>query len=332
MPPPPYVAILDVGHGNSTVLVDSQGVVVIDAGRRSALLAFLRQQGITRIDVVLVSHADEDHIGGLVALLASGEITIGRVRLNTDSAKDSMVWNDLLYELDRAQRLGGLDFQPALTTDMGGQYDQGEVRVEIVGPSAYLAARGPGSTDTAGNRLTTNSISAVVRLVFRARPVVLLCGDLDEIGLHELVRIGADLRAPSLVFPHHGGRSGQGSAASFVEQLIRLVAPSCIVFSIGRGRHGTPRPEVVAAALQHGRAVRIICTQLSEHCAAVVPKTSPTHLTGAFAQGSEKGKCCGGTLLIQLADVDSLSPTAEPHLAFIATAAPTALCRSPRSA
>ncbi len=55
------ISILDVGHGNGAVLVDDNGVVVIDAGPGSALLEFLRHEGIDRINVLLISHADKGY-------------------------------------------------------------------------------------------------------------------------------------------------------------------------------------------------------------------------------------------------------------------------------
>jgi competence protein ComEC len=78
-----------VGHGNCTVLVDTDGVVVIDAGPKSKLFKFLKEKHITKIDVLLLSHADQDHIIGVSDLLASGEIEIKKVYVNTDSTKKS---------------------------------------------------------------------------------------------------------------------------------------------------------------------------------------------------------------------------------------------------
>src|SRR5689334_20557252 len=82
-----YLAIVDVGHGNCSVLQDSNGTVVIDTGPGTTLLEFLKKEKIEKVDVVLLSHADSDHISGLIQLLACGEFQIGRVRFNSDAAK-----------------------------------------------------------------------------------------------------------------------------------------------------------------------------------------------------------------------------------------------------
>ena len=70
----PNLYLLDVGHGNSSVLVDTKGTVVVDAGPKTGLLDFLTSHEIHEIDVLLLSHADRDHIGGAMALLLSDEM------------------------------------------------------------------------------------------------------------------------------------------------------------------------------------------------------------------------------------------------------------------
>lgn len=326
-----HLAIVDVGHGSAAVLVDSSGTVVIDAGPKAGLLEYLRETGIRRVDVVLISHADQDHLGGLLGLLASGEVSVGVVRLNTDSEKASRVWDDLVYELDCMRRRGVVDFETSLIQGDDGRYDQGVVHIEIVGPSAYLATKGPGSVDRLGARISTNSISAVIRLHVKGVPLVLFCGDLDEVGLRDLVRVGASLRAAVLVYPHHGGRSGSNTSTAFAEQLIRLVEPSTVVFSIGRGVHATPQPEVVDAVCRLAGTAHIVCTQLSERCSSAVPASEPGHLAPVYAQGKERRACCGGTLIFSLASSASMLPARPAHQAFVTAAAPSALCRLVRS-
>ncbi len=322
----PALAILDVGHGNSAVLIDTKGVVVIDTGLGSALLEYLTEVGIGRIDVILLSHADEDHIGGLLAILGSGKFEIGRVRLNTDSSKGTTIWDDVLYELGKLQTAGKIDFEVSLVTNQSGEYDQGEVRIEILAPSRYLAGKGPGSQDRQGRAITTNSISAVIRLLRKGQPIAIFPGDLDDVGLQNLLEEKVDVRAAVMVFPHHGGRPGLADVGSFAQTLCQLVSPRSVVFSIGRGRFNTPQPDSVAAVRRTVPDVRIACTQLSEHCAASLPERNPAHLNNVFARGREFRRCCAGTILLDLDQPGSVLPLQTDHAAFISIAAPTALC------
>lgn len=325
--PPRTLAILDVGHGNCAVLRDTRGVVVFDAGPGSGLLEYLTEEKITRIEAVLLSHADTDHIGGLAQLLAAKTVSIGRVFLNTDSAKGSAIWDDLLFELNAADNAKELEFEVALVRDDSGGFDQGDVHIEVLAPSKYLAGRGAGSTDRQSRTLTSNSLSAVIYLSQKGAPLALLPGDIDELGLDDLIANGVGRKAPVLVFPHHGGKSGVSDQNTFIKKLCNLVGPSTVIFSVARGRSKHPMPAVIVALRKHVSTARIVCTQLSEHCANKIPGANPTHLANVFAQGREGRRCCGGTFLLHLDDAAKSLPDLTLHAKFIKTDAPTALCR-----
>ncbi len=298
------LAVLDVGHGNCTVLVDTGGVVVIDTGPRSCLLEYLAQLGIDTVDVVLISHADRDHIEGLVQLLASKEVTVRCVRLNSDAMKDTELWDDLAYELDKASGAGRVDFEPYLVRDVSGAYDRGSIHIEIAAPSKYLAAKSPGSTDRKGRPLTSHSLSATIRLADdKGNPLVLLSGDLDETGLENLLDSDAPIGAPLLVFPHHGGSTGSGRVEGFVQSLCRAVRPKTVVFSVGRtDRPSLPRKDVLRVVREELPDASVLCTQLSFHCSKEEPAAVPEHIGVAFAAGGERRFCCAGTILISLRD------------------------------
>lgn len=321
------LTILDVGHGNSAVLTDEGVTVVFDAGRRSGLLEFLKQQGVTRVDTVLVSHADRDHIDGLIAILSCGEFALGRIRLNTDSLKDSDVWDDLLFELNELSKKGKVDFSVSLTANSSEDFSTKTVGVEVLAPSTYLAGKGPGSTDRSGRAITSNSVSAVVRLVVNGRPVVLFTGDLDDTGLENLIADETEIQAAVLVFPHHGGRSGTRGIKQFAEKLIRRVSPSTVIFSIGRGVRSNPRPEVIGVVRQFASGASIACTQLSERCSAKVAGVPVDHLAGVFSQGAEAGICCAGSMKIDLAKGELNRAQAEQHREFVIAKVPEPMCR-----
>ncbi len=141
----PTVSILDVGHGNCAVLIDDE-VVVIDAGPGTTLLDFLEKEGISEVGVVLISHADEDHIKGLVSLLESKTVAVKVIRINSDAVKASPTWNDLTYLLDEANKAGKIHFDVGLTTNQTGQFDTAAIRIEILAPSPGLAVKGPVAT------------------------------------------------------------------------------------------------------------------------------------------------------------------------------------------
>ncbi len=320
------IVILDVGHGNCAVISDDRTSIVIDAGPKNALLEYLRENGIKRIDVILISHADTDHVAGLIGVLASGEVAVGHVRLNTDSLKGSDIWNDVLALLDRLDREQKVDFQIALVAGQGEFFSCSDVALEVLGPSKYLAGRGPGSTDNSERKITSNSISAVIRLVKGKAPIALLTGDLDSVGLANLIEDGVDLRAPTLIFPHHGGAPGEADAEAFAKELAQHVLPENVIFSIGRGRYRTPRPDILQALTDELPKIRFVCTQLSKHCAADLPDSSPSYVDQLFAVGRERQKCCGGSVIIDPLTGGILHPAVKEHTEFIESNARSAIC------
>ena len=324
-----HVCFLDVGHGNSTVVIAGKdNVVVVDAGRRhSALSEFLLEQGITHIQSIYLSHADADHIGGLLGILAAQRVSVGQVYVNSDASKNSMIWDDLLYELDLADNAGLLEFKIGLVSGHREELPGG-VSVEVLGPSRYLAAKGVGSTNRPGSRINSNSISAVISISVDASKIALLPGDVDGVGLNDLFRNSQqDLHSRILVYPHHGGFLGAGTTPKrYEKKLLSEVRPDLVIFSIGRGMYSTPNPDTVRQLRLSLPKTRIVCTQLSEHCADQVPAVPSTHLSGTFSAGREYGACCGGTVVVPLDNVSAVQPSKIPHIEFIKNQAPTSLC------
>lgn len=322
------LCIVDVGHGNCAVVTDRNGeVVVIDAGLRNGLLEFLRNHGIVLIRTVYLSHADEDHIGGLINVLAAGTVRIGRVVLNGDASKGTKVWGDLLLALRCAERDGAIErWKVGLTK--GERENLSDVVVAVLAPSQYLAAKAVAGEDRQGRRISSNTMSAVIRVDAHGQPVALLAGDIDGVGLDDLLadRETESLRAPILVYPHHGGRPGTREIEPFAEKLLRAISPALVVFSVGRQRKGYPRLETVSALRRFLPDARIVCTQLSKDCSEHLPTASTGHLSQAFALGSADGASCGGTVLVALDTGGAVQPEANAHREFIRACVETPMC------
>lgn len=320
------VWILDVGHGNSAVVKGLGYVFVIDGGRGGTLRRFLKEQQITRVNAIIVSHADADHFGGVSVLLANSDIQVDHIYVNPDSRANKL-WMDFATVMTEAQQRGTqihLELNQASPKQLIG----GGIQLDVLGPSQGLAVRTTNHLDPDGRRMAPNAMSAVVRISAGDSTRVLLPGDIDQIGLNRLLENNPSIEADVLVFPHHGGHPGQSDSATFAQTLMQAVAAKFVVFSIGRGQHNTPQPVIVDSVLRHRKGVRIACTQLSEHCASKLPNESGS-LHVAVAQGSARNTCCAGTLEISLESKDTYLPTHATHIDFIDQHAPTALCRQP---
>jgi beta-lactamase superfamily II metal-dependent hydrolase len=305
--------------------------VVIDAGPGGAdLLQYLKEEQIALVDCVVISHADGDHLRGLIAVLDEPTIVVERVKLNPNAIKNTEIWDSLLWTLDHLDQDGQLSFETSCTAGEKLPAIEEGVSLEIAAPAKRVAGHGPGYIDKQGRSFTTNTSSVVVRVLTPGGPVALLPGDVDDVGLSYLVEDSREISANILVFPHHGGNVKEGATAAenkaFADQVVQLVSPQTVIFSTGRGRHGTPRPEIVGAVRATAPDVRIACTQLSANCrAGTLPSSPSPHLLPLHARGRGGNSCCAGTLRVDL--FGDLSPAGTPYEAFKGQAAPNALCR-----
>ncbi len=226
-PPPPRIVFLDVGQGDasvvqgerSSVLVDG-GVAVpggFDAGERIVLPA-LGALGIRRLDLVVASHADLDHAGGLVAVLR--ELPVQRLWLPPGGRSDPAF--AALLQLARSrgvvieERAAG---DPALVL--------ADISLEPLWPPRPLR---PGSR---------NDGSLVLRVRLNGRSV-LLPGDLEQMGERGLLERDVRLAADVLKLGHHGSRTSSGAA------WLRAAAPALAIVSAPlAGRFGMPHAEVI---------------------------------------------------------------------------------------
>lgn len=322
----PRIDVLDVGHGNSTVVSSNNQHLIVDAGPGPHLLEYLRSEGIAEIDTVVLSHADSDHIRGLVALLGA-RIKINRVLLNSDSIKRSQIWLTLVYDLDCLLGEGTVVEVRTLNAgeDVAGSLDG--VRAEVLAPRLRLQLLGPGAVDADGQQITSNSVSAVVRVLVNDHPVALLPGDIDAVGFSHLTSSTHDLAADYLVLPHHGGLGGNAAeTATLTEQLCRAVGPKEVFVSNARGGVGNPRPEVIRIARETLPGVKVACTQLSEACSPNTLRESGDLLI-AYSGGASRERCCAGTIRLESGGAGGVNRDPGPHDAFVDRFASTALCR-----
>ncbi len=321
----PELIILDVGHGNCAVLQDKNVVTVIDCPPNTVLVETLEQLGIDVVEQVLISHADIDHIGGLQNLL--GRVAVHNVYINPDADKKSDAWITVRRFLGAAKKFG-TRIRPSLTSDLSKLIPSSQVEIEIIAPSEMLALGGSGGLDLKGRKLSSNSLSVVIGLVHKDYRVVLLAGDIDELGLDDLLETQTSIEAKILVFPHHGGRSGgTNQEYEFAEKLCKLVKPDLTVFSFGRNCHTNPRKDILRGVLSAVPNTHILCTQLSKSCAATVPESYSSHVTTLPSLGNSNGGCCGGSILIHMnGKQTTYSPTLSSHKAFIDSTLPEAMC------
>lgn len=263
--PKQYLVVLDVGHGSAAVLHDEGGTVVFDTGKGAHVGRHLENGGVRRVQAMLLSHADADHIGGAVTLLLNPALRIDEVLLNSDASKDSAVFEQLRYALAEANLHRKTKIDRRLTTSTNIERDG--ARIEVLYPPDAIALLGVGGKSESGKPHNSNSMSAAIRVSSGSKSSVLLAGDIETDCLDEWKTRKVQPSACVLVFPHHGGMPGtsnKADAALFGFELARMVSPDVVIFSNHRTKDKNPQDEIISAISKATAGIRFACTQLPD--------------------------------------------------------------------
>jgi competence protein ComEC len=228
------ITVLDVGQGDCilvqapsgrTMLVDGGGLPGQHAGGydigREVVVPALLARRVGRIDVVVVTHPDEDHIGGLPAVV--GAVPVGMV-LDPMLPCDSESYRRLYKEIENR----GIKAHRATE---GQRLNLGNgVYAEVLNPPDPRLAQ-TGSDD--------NNNSVVLRLVYDELSV-LLTADIDRVGAMRMARLGQEIHSTILKVPHHG------SAGPALPEFLEAVKPELAVISVGADNpYGHPTEEML---------------------------------------------------------------------------------------
>ncbi len=231
IPPPlagPRVTVLPVSDGAAVVVATGRDAVLADAGR------YLRQAAVLAVDTdhrrftaVMLSHTDEDHIGGAVHVLRTLQVE----QLILPSWMVSAVET---VPLLRAARSAGTRVVPVAR---GSAVSAGELRVEVVWPPALHPPR------------EENERSLVARIEL-GQGTAVVTADIGRATERRLVS-SSRLQCDVLVIPHHGSRNGSSSS------LLDAAAPTIALVPAAPGNtHGHPHSEVLERLAARGIVVR----------------------------------------------------------------------------
>jgi competence protein ComEC len=232
--------VIDVGQGDSLLvsfpdsklmLVDGGGVLSfgprpasrLDIGE-DVVSPYLWSRSIRKIDVVALTHAHDDHAGGLPAIIENFHPR----ELWTGATPASPAWSAVL-ERARAGKVKIL----ALTS--GRSFNFGGARIDVISPPAdYIPSASPMNNDSLGLRIT-----------YRQRSL-LLTGDMEKPMERRALIDGEPLGADILKVGHHG------SNTSSIDPFLDAVSPMFAIISDGfENSFHHPHPKVLERLREH---------------------------------------------------------------------------------
>ena len=200
---------LDVGQGDSELLIFGNRTILIDAGETDMgdrVVADLKRLGVTRIDLLVATHSHSDHIGGMQKVLTA--FPVGQV-LDAGVPSASSIYENFLNRIDKEQ-------VPYTVAEQGRTIDlDPSLRILVLSPPKERVNDDP------------NENSVVLRISY-GTVSFLFTGDLSGDGEDALTKTGYALDAQVLKVGHHG--SEYATSKTFLSR----VHPEVAIIEVGK--------------------------------------------------------------------------------------------------
>lgn len=212
------VHFMDVGQGDATLVTCGGHAMLIDAGddtKGTAIQNYLQKQKITRLDYLILTHPDADHIGGAPVIIT--KFDIGKVFVS-NFEKDNKTYQKLIQSLDDKQI-------KALTPKVNSQYTLGTANITILAP---------------GKSYDNPNDASIALLLKNGTRSFLFTGDAGEDAEKDILKTGIDISADVYKVGHHG------SKYSTSKDFFNAVDPFYAVISCGEDNsYGHPHAETL---------------------------------------------------------------------------------------
>ncbi len=213
------VTWLDVGQGDAAVIQCGGHAMLIDGGKpeeSSYIYAWLKQHGLSSLDVMVATHVDADHIGGLSGALNYATVGTAYCPVTTGTTKTFESFVKYLAAQGKT----------ITVPTAGTNFSLGAAQVQILGPLRSAE--------------DSNNSSIVLKVTYGATSF-LFTGDAEREEEQDLLNAGVNLQSTVLKVGHHG------SDTSTSYPFLRAVAPQYAVISVGAGNsYGHPTEAVLS--------------------------------------------------------------------------------------
>ncbi|MCH5298453.1 MAG: MBL fold metallo-hydrolase [Ruminococcus sp.] len=222
------VCFIDVGQGDSAFVSADGYNILIDGGVKTTakeVTAVLDRYGVKTLDLVIASHIDSDHIGGIARVMRNYNVN-SFVTAKTDESlkgENDIVRQDLLSALNKT----GIGY-----VSSGDRYTFDKLTVDIISPDREF-----------GN---ANDDSVVAKLSYGERSFLFM-GDVSSKVEKAILQNGCDINADVLKVSHHGSHSSTSGA------YLSAVDPRYAVVSVSaHNSYNLPNHEVMQRLYDYG--------------------------------------------------------------------------------
>ncbi len=226
------IRFINVGQGDAALVECDGHYMLIDGGNKGdsqKIYSILRDENVSTLDIVVASHAHEDHIGGL---LGAFSYTTSALTLCPVTSYDSDAFRDFQTYADKCG--GGIT-----VPEVGDTYNLGHAAVEILGV----------------NSTTDDNDCSIVLMITYGSTRFLFTGDAERGAEQAILASGVDLSATVLKVGHHGGDT------STTYPFLREIMPQYAVVSVGTDNaYGHPTEDVLSRL--RDAAVQVFRTDL----------------------------------------------------------------------
>ena len=285
------VHFIDVGQGDSTLITCGEHSMLIDAGddsKGTAIQNYLKKQGIEKLDYLVLTHPDSDHIGGAPVVITKFEIK--RVFVS-NYEKDNKSYQKLIQALD--------DKNLKYTTPrVGAKYNLGTATITIIAP----------------NKEYDNPNDASLALIIQnGDNKFIFTGDAGEEAEQDILDNGLDISADVYHVGHHGSKTSSSRA------FLRAIKPSYAVISCAEGNsYGHPHAETLNNL--RSRGVKVYRT---DEAGSIIATTDGKNITFNVPASDtwKAGEPTGSAKASQSEDTTGSSKVAQSTQPGAATAA-----------
>ena len=219
------VHFIDVGQGDSTLITCGNHSMLIDAGddsKGTAIQNYLQKQKVEKLDYLVLTHPDADHIGGAPVIIT--KFNIDKVFMS-NYEKDNKTYQKLIQALDNKRLKHS-------TPKVGTQYSLGTATVTILAPN---------------DKYDNPNDSSIALLIQNGDNTFLFTGDAGEDAENDILNNKIDISVDVYKVGHHGSRY------STSKDFFKAVNPTYAVISCGENNsYGHPHAETLNTLRTNG--------------------------------------------------------------------------------